>query len=281
MCIFDADNDGFDDDDDQFPDEKTQWIDEDLDGKGDNCRFYEIREGVYGSDNVEYLNINATTAFNGDCSLNDRDNDGRKDPSNPIYTDTNQIQIKKDSLICITLGTTEKCEDAFPDDPNEWADNDEDGTGDNADQDDDNDGVSDKVEEDSGTDSFSSASKPFAGVDIPVVDINLQEWDLITIGIGGPSALYLAFTFLSRNKRTEEFEELIHIAKSEIELQTISDRYERALQMRLIGAHQGLRLERIRSKRENILEYDMVEQHNMEVDLLPKQAVEIPSSEEE
>ena len=137
------------------------------------------------------------------------------------------------------------------------------------------------MEEDSGTDSFSSASKPFAGVDIPLIDINLQEWDLVTIGIGGPSALYLAFTFLSRNRRTEEFEELIHMAESENDLQVISDRYERALQMRLIGPHQGLRLERIRSKRENILEYDMVEQHNIEVDLLPKQAVEIPSSEEE
>ena len=114
-----------------------------------------------------------------------------------------------------------------------------------------------------------------------MIDINLQEWDLVTIGIGGPSALYLAFTFLSRNRRTEEFEELIHMAESENDLQVISDRYERALQMRLIGPHQGLRLERIRSKRENILEYDMVEQHNIEVDLLPKQAVEIPSSEEE
>ena len=280
-CIYDADNDGFDDDDDQFPQEKTQWVDDDFDGKGDNCRFTQISEGVYGIDDVVYLNINSTTAFNGDCSLNDRDNDGRKDPANPVYTDSNQIQIKKDSLVCTDFGTFERCEDAFPDDPNEWADNDEDGTGDNADQDDDNDGVSDKVEEDSGTDSFSSASKPFAGVDIPLIDINLQEWDLITIGIGGPSALYLAFTFLSRNRRTEEFEELIHLAESENDLQVISDRYERALQMRLIGPHQGLRLERIRSKRENILEYDMVEQHNMEVNLLPKQAVEIPSSEEE
>ena len=33
--------------------------------------------------------------------------------------------------------------DAFPDDPMEWADTDNDGTGDNADADDDNDGVDD------------------------------------------------------------------------------------------------------------------------------------------
>ena len=267
-CTLDTDNDGYDDDDDQFPNEKTQWIDDDQDGRGDNCRFVDLGPNTYN-------------AVNGDCSLNDRDNDGRVDPSNPVYTDANQIQIVKDSLLCETIGTFERCEDAFPDDANEWWDNDEDGTGDNADQDDDNDGVSDKVEEDAGTDSFSSASKPFAGVDIPVIDINLQEWDLVTIGIGGPSALYLAFTFLSRNRRTEEFEESIHMAESETELQEISDRYEQALKMRLIGAHQGLRLERIRSKRENILEYDMVEQHNMEVNLEPKSVVEISSSEEE
>ena len=51
---------------------------------------------------------------------------------------------------------------------------------------------------------------------------------------------------------------------------TVSKKYERALQMRLIGPHQGLRLERVRSKRENILEYDMVEQHNLNVDQLGK-----------
>ena len=284
MCTLDADNDGFNDDVDQFPNEKTQWDDGDLDGKGDNCRFIEIREGVYGTNidgvQIEYLNINSTTAFNGDCSLNDRDNDGRKDPANPEYTDANRVQIKKESLACERFGSIEICEDAFPDDPNEWADNDEDGIGDNADQDDDNDGVSDKVEEDAGTDSFSSADKPFAGVTLPVLDVKLQEWDLITIGIGGPSALYLAFTFLSRNRRTEEFEQLIHEAQTELELRAISDKYERAMQMRLIGTHQGLRLERIRSKRENILEYEMVEQHNSEVENQPKQVVPLSNEEE-
>ena len=50
----------------------------------------------------------------------------------------------------------------------------------------------------------------------------------------------------------------------------VSKKYERALQMRLIGPHQGLRLERVRPKRENILEYDMVEQHNLNVDQLEK-----------
>jgi len=162
----------------------------------------------------------------------------------------------------------------------EGGDTDGDGIPDLSDSDDDNDGVSDKVEEDAGTDSFSSADKPFAGVTLPVLDVKLQEWDLITIGIGGPSALYLAFTFLSRNRRTEEFEQLIHEAQTELELRAISDKYERAMQMRLIGTHQGLRLERIRSKRENILEYEMVEQHNSEVENQPKQVVPLSNEEE-
>jgi hypothetical protein len=118
-------------------------------------------------------------------------------------------------------------------------------------------------------------------VNVPVVDINLQEWDLITIFIGGPSAIYLAFAFFSRNRRTENFEDEIHMARSESDLMDISNRYEKALQMRLIGPHQGLRLERVRSKCENILEYEMVEEHNSAVQATVDQVeVEIPSEED-
>ena len=47
--------------------------------------------------------------------------------------------------------------------------------------------------------------------------------------------------------------------------------------MRLIATHQGFRLERMRSKRENVLEYDMVEVHNAAVDgHSSKQPVELP-----
>jgi hypothetical protein len=42
--------------------------------------------------------------------------------------------------------------DAFPNDPNEWADNDGDGTGNNQDVDDDNDGMTDVWEIDYGLD---------------------------------------------------------------------------------------------------------------------------------
>ena len=50
--------------------------------------------------------------------------------------------------------------DVFPEDPNEWADTDSDGTGDNADSDDDNDGFSDANESQCGTDPLSANSVP-------------------------------------------------------------------------------------------------------------------------
>ncbi len=48
--------------------------------------------------------------------------------------------------------------DAFPDDRQEWADNDKDGVGDNADEDDDNDGLSDSAEIAAGTDPLEADS---------------------------------------------------------------------------------------------------------------------------
>ncbi len=243
LCNDDYDNDGWNNSDDYFPNEPTQWIDEDNDGKGDNCN-----------------------GRNGDCSLNDRDNDGYTDPANPVYDE--QGFIDSSSL--------SKGEDAFPGDPTEWSDYDQDNIGDNADQDDDGDGVSDTEEIREGTDSFNSADKPFAGVN--VVGLTLGEWDLITILIGGPSALYLGFALMSRNRRTEKYEDMIYAATSEEELEDISNKYELSLQMRLIGPHHGLRLERIRSKQENLLEYQSVEEHAEEQQEETKQ---IPIIEEE
>ena len=69
------------------------------------------------------------------------------------------------------------------------------------------------------------------------------------------------------------------MAESEAGLHEISLGYERALQMRLIATHQGSRLERMRSKRENMLEYDMVEEHNSALDdQVAKEPVARPES---
>ena len=229
LCSDDRDNDGWDDDDDQFPDESTQWVDDDDDGKGDNCN-----------------------GRNGDCNPNDRDNDGYEDPANAKY----------DSDGFIILSSLSPGEDAFPEDSSEWADFDGDRVGDNSDQDNDNDGVADTEEMYAGTDPFNSAEKPFEGINI--IGLQLGSWDLATILVGGPSALYLCFAVMSRNGRTARFEDMIYEANSEEDLEEISRKYELALQMRMIGPHQGLRLERIRSKQENILEYGEVEPNDEE-----------------
>ena len=50
--------------------------------------------------------------------------------------------------------------DAFPFDPNEWTDTDDDGIGNNSDDDDDNDGFSDELEDDVGTNSLDEDDFP-------------------------------------------------------------------------------------------------------------------------
>ena len=69
------------------------------------------------------------------------------------------------------------------------------------------------------------------------------------------------------------------MAESEADLHEISLGYERALQMRLIATHQGFRHERMRSKRGNMLEYGMVEEHNAALDdQVAKEPVALPES---
>ncbi|MEJ6665393.1 MAG: hypothetical protein QNL47_05370 [Euryarchaeota archaeon] len=264
LCTHDFDNDGYDDDEDEFPQEPTQWSDADGDGRGDNM------EG----DTPDKCTDKQTGLFR-DCTL-DYDNDGYFDPLN--------YELDRDGFITLESlqdydGDGIVDEDQFPGDASEWVDFDGDHSGDNGDGDDDNDGTPDVEELIAGTDAYSSADfpvEPFS-VSIPVLNIGLDSWDLLTLAIGMPSIIYLAFSFVLRDRRTEGFAESIAVAESEEELHNISLGYERALQMRLIATHQGFRLERMRSKRENMLEYDMVEEHNAAVDgHSNKQPVELP-----
>jgi len=48
----------------------------------------------------------------------------------------------------------------------------------------------------------------------------------------------------------EEMEE----TQSQLELEGIAQRYENSLMLRLIGPHQGIRLERIRAERDDAIE---------------------------
>jgi len=215
----DWDGDGVNNLVDLFPFEETQWQDLDNDGYGDN-----------------------SSGVTGDPSLDDFDNDFWLDPSD----------LEIDALGC--LKNPEIGRDFFPENLREWMDSDGDCIGDNSDPDDDNDGYSDVEELQQGTDPLSSQSKPIEGFEIivPGTEISLGAWDLIGILGGVPVFIWIAVGFVTRNGRTARYEEMLHAAESIEELEQISGMWEYSLMMRMLGPHQGIRLERLRGD----LEYE-------------------------
>ena len=147
-------------------------------------------------------------------------------------------------------------QDEFVDDPHEWRDNDGDGDGDNSDPDDDNDGWSDVDEDRHGTNPLDSSSVPVEAFQIilPGTTIGLDSWDLIGIFGGGPIVLWLMFGFVTRNRRTRGIEMRMEVAESRQELEEIAQSTEFLLMLRLLGTHQGIRLERVRAELDDVLE---------------------------
>ena len=226
----DVDDDGWGDNPngplaDDFPEDPTQWEDGDGDGLGDNP------EG------------NSPDPF-----LNDYDNDG--------FNDTVDILPQLYSPGDMDADGVPDKEDVFMDDPYEWSDNDGDGIGDNTDSDDDNDGYSDVVEDAEGTDRNDASSTPVEAFQlmIPGTTVGLDAWDLIGIFGGGPIFLWLLFGFVTRNGRTRGIEERMEAARSRFELNEIAQRTEYLLMLRLLGTHQGIKLERVRAELDDILE---------------------------
>ena len=226
----DVDEDGWGDNPngplaDDFPEDPTQWEDSDGDGLGENP------EGN-----------------NPDPYLNDYDNDG--------YNDTVDILPQLYSPGDMDADGVPDEQDLFRDDPYEWSDNDGDGIGDNTDSDDDNDGYSDVVEDSEGTDRNDASSTPVEAYQlmVPGTTIGLDAWDLIGIFGGGPIFLWLLFGFVTRNRRTRGIEERMEFAKSRTELNEIAQRTEYLLMLRLLGTHQGIKLERVRAELDDILE---------------------------
>ena len=85
-------------------------------------------------------------------------------------------------------------------------------------------------------------------------DIALSAWDLLALASGLPVASWLIFGFVTRNARTEIFEGRMRKASSREELEGVATEYERALMIRLIGPHQGIRLERVRAELDDEIE---------------------------
>jgi hypothetical protein len=149
--------------------------------------------------------------------------------------------------------------DAFPNNARECKDFDGDGIGDVEDPDDDNDGWADTDEARMGTDPFSAADVPVEGFEVvfPIPGggaIGLGAWDLIGMFGGVPLFTWLAFCFVTRGGRAGRFEAEMNVAQSREVLASIARGYEFSLMLRLIGPHQGIRLERLRAELDDSLE---------------------------
>ena len=226
----DIDGDGFGDNPggrqaDAFPNDPTQWEDLDGDGLGDS----EIGN-------------------NPDPFLFDFDNDGYNDSIDPLPKLSSPGDLDNDGVL--------DEDDLFPEDFREWADNDGDGVGDNADNDDDNDGWSDADELREGTDSFSSSEQPVDSFEIviPGTAVGLGAWDLIGIFGGVPLFIWIGFGFITRNGRTAKYEEKLRAATTRDELESVARQWEYSLMLRMLGPHQGIRLERLRAELDDVFE---------------------------
>lgn len=235
---FDADNDGCGDNPlgrnpDMFPEDSTQCKDEDGDGFGDNL-----------------------SGYNPDPYLFDRDNDGYNDSVDvlPDYPSPNDVDGD---------GTPDET-DAFPYDPLEQKDYDNDNIGDNTDPDDDNDGYLDDAERNAGTDPLDASSKPVDSFEIivPGTQIGLGAWDLIGIFVGVPLSLWIGIGIVTRGGRARRFETSLKEATKREQLEEIASSYERAVMMRMLGPHQAIRLERLRTELDDVLEQALLEQSN-------------------
>ena len=220
----DIDGDGYGDNPagrlyDLFPENPTQWIDEDGDGLGDN---------QLGTDADPYLN--------------DFDNDG--------YNDSIDILPKLSSPGDLDADGCLDGNDVFPSNPQECLDNDGDGEGDNADVDDDNDGWTDTDEIRLGTDPFNSAEEPVESFEvvIPGTAVGLGAWDLIGMFGGIPLFSWILLGFVTRNTRCAKYESLLRDATTRDELEQVAYKWEYSLMLRMLGPHQGIRLERLRAE---------------------------------
>lgn len=148
----DDDNDDVPDTEDAFPFDNTESEDTDEDGIGNNADLDDDNDGIADTDDELPEDATESSDSDGDGIGNntdlDDDNDGLSDeaelgaddPTNPTDADSDDDGVNDGPGTDSENPTTV---DAFPNDPTETADWDEDEEGDNADEDDDNDGVND------------------------------------------------------------------------------------------------------------------------------------------
>jgi len=271
----DLDGDGYGDNQtgtnpDAFPIDSTQWSDSDDDGYGDNPtgRLYDMfpnNPTQWEDSDGDGLGDNQS-GTDADPYLNDEDNDG--------YNDTIDILPKFASPGDLDADECMDEDDAFPSNPLECLDSDGDGIGNNADADDDNDEWTDADEIRAGTDSLSANETPVDSFEIQIGNIGLGAWDIIGMFGGIPIFSWIAFGLFTRNNRCNRYEDAINSCESREELESVAEKWEFSLMLRLLGPHQGIRLERLRAEVDDKLEQEMADS------TLPQEKIPIVAVEE-
>jgi len=97
---------------------------------------------------------------------------------------------------------------------------------------------------------LASSSVPIESFEIviPSTNVGLGAWDLIGIFGGVPLFSWIMFGFLTRNGRCSRYEMMLNECSSRHELEQVALKWEYSLMLRLLGPHQGIRLERLRSE---------------------------------
>ena len=231
---------------DAFPTDATQWLDSDGDGYGDNPAGRQYDE--FPSNPTQWEDYDGDglgdnqNGTNPDPYLNDLDNDGFNDTVDLLPRFASPGDMDADGCLDEV--------DIFPEDSRECSDFDGDGEGDNLDPDDDNDGWADTDEVREGTDPFDATSKPIDGFEviIPGTEISLGAWDLIGMFGGIPLFVWVGFGFVTRNTRCAKYESMLREANTRNELESVAYKWEYSLMLRMLGPHQGIRLERLRAE---------------------------------
>jgi len=278
----DIDGDGYGDNQtgtnpDKFITDATQWADRDGDGYGDNPqgRLYDLfpdNPTQWEDTDEDGLGDNQS-GTDADPFLNDFDNDG--------YNDSIDILPKLASPGDLDADGCLDEVDAFPENALECVDTDGDGIGNQADSDDDGDGWTDADEDRLGTDSLSSSDTPVDSFEIviPGTSVGLGAWDLIGMFGGIPLFIWIGFGFATRNGRCTKYEDLLNSANSREELEQVALRWEYSLMLRMLGPHQGIRLERLRAELDDKFEnatYDETEIGYDQTNLVENAEKEIP-----
>ena len=92
--------------------------------------------------------------------------------------------------------------------------------------------------------------QPIEGFDIiiPSTQISLGAWDIIGVLTGVPLGLWICAGLLTRTQRGRKYEEELDEADNIEDLNFVASKYENSLMWKMIGPHQALRLERMRTE---------------------------------